>query len=203
VIVLANIHSIKPFWHNVIIDSDKDMNNFNLSNISNIQVNGDIGSLDKRLGSVYLSENLSLGVIKEPGTNLTVDILSEEGKTEVARYLDENQIKSGSWAVDWDISQLNTFTENGIITRVDLSVEIKTIDSGYTVYYRIVEDGVEKASVSTDSKDYVQINMSYYTIKTQVNLQTQMRTYNDYKTGAVRNRRLFFSKCYLGIKAGQ
>jgi len=188
----------------VRIDTDKDMNGKSLTNIQNIYINGDLGSLSQRAVNGWFSGNLGLGVIKEIGESLTVDVIYEEDYYLKASDLAIRSYTLGGeqYVTDWDIGTLSTETENGAITKVKFQVSAY-IEAGNKYYYKLYENGVEKLSFYVTSSSYQTYSGEYICLKSSASFKG--RLYNSYSVDIpahVKNRYLYFKKCYLGIKAG-
>ena len=152
----------------------------------------------------WFAGDLGLGVIKNIGDTLTVDVIYEDSYTEVASKLDEltYTLDLGDEVVDYVIGNLDTYTENGIITGVKLQFDGKS-EHAYRVYYKLYENSVEVLSIEINSTDYNTFSAEYNCLKSSAYYECKI--YNDYADGetvSIKNRYLYFKKRYIGIKAG-
>ena len=65
----------------------------------------DLGKVDTRWINAWIGGNLGLGVIKSPGTTLTVDVIFDDAYVEVASKPTETTyiLRSAADITDWDI----------------------------------------------------------------------------------------------------
>jgi len=171
-----------------------------------IDKDASIGQAMNRMNEGWFAGNLGLGVIKNVGETLTVDIIYDDSYSEVASYLDEQvyNLNNGDSVVDWDIGSLTTFTENGVITGIKVQFDAYHSQIG-TIHYKFLENGVEVYSQAiTAHLNYSTYSFELNTLKTNatyrgVVVNNSGETLNAY----IRNRYMYFRKRYLGIKAGQ
>lgn len=164
----------------------------------------DLGRRENRWLNGWFAGSLAVGVIKNIGDTLTVDVVYDDTYTEVASYLDEtNAYDLATWVDDWVIGTLDTYTENGIITGIKLQFEYNNYDSDDDWSYRLLEDGVEVMSFNLPANSTGTLSGEYTTLKTSAEYKTQLYSlaYNS-DNWKIRNRYLHFRKRYIGIKAG-
>ena len=163
----------------------------------------DLGSIGYRWKDAWFHGNVGLGVIKNPGATITVDIIHDQPYVEVASDDTERHYSlTGSEIVtDWDIGTLNTYTENGVITGIELQFEAYT--TTYDAYYEFYEDDVQRASIYIEpNSDYTSYSIEINTVKTSAHYLCKIEKQNNSGDVYVRNRSLMFRKRFIGIKAG-
>jgi len=163
----------------------------------------DLGKVDRRWVNAWIGGNLGLGVLKRPGTTLTVDVIFVDAYVEVASKPTETtyDLKSGEDVTDWDIGTLSTYTTNGIITGIKIQIESRS--STDTALYKLYEDGVEILSFYCGhSTTYRVYSAETNTTKKSATYEGRVIKYNDPGTVSIKNRHLYFKKRYLGIKGG-
>ena len=163
----------------------------------------DLGKVYSRWINAWIGGNLGLGVIKSPGTTLTVDVIFDDAYVEVASKPTETtyDLKSGEDVTDWDIGTLSTYTTNGIITGIKIQIESRS--STYNARYKLYEDGVEILSFYCgNSTTYRIYSAETNTTKKSATYEGRVVKTNDSGTVSIKNRHLYFKKRYLGIKGG-
>lgn len=164
----------------------------------------DLGIRNMRWNDGWFAGSLALGVIKNIGDTLTVDVIYDDAYTEVASYLDETNTDTlSAWVDDWVIGTLSTYTENGIITGIKLQFEYNNYDDTDNWSYRLLEDGVEVMSFTLTANSSGTLSGEYNTLKTSADYKTQIYSTSwQSENWKIRNRYLYFRKRYLGIKSG-
>ncbi len=157
-----------------------------------------LGLKNTRFKDSWVGGNLGIGVIKEPGSTLTVDIILDDAYTEIASYLDEtNTTTTTGWADDWDIGALDTYTD------VKLQFDYNNYSSSDNWQYRLLEDGVEVLSFTLPANSTGTLSGEYTTLKQSCEYKTQINSTKWHDGNwKIKNRYLYFKKRYLGIKAG-
>lgn len=163
----------------------------------------DLGEMNNRWLNAWIGGNLGLGVIKKPGTPLTVDVIYDDAYVEVASKPEKHSYSyvTGGIAEDWIIGTLSTFTANGIITGI--KIQIEALSPSSSAVYKFYEDGVEILSFQCGkSSKYTIYGAETNTIKKSAWYRARVvKTTSEGKV-EIKNRRLYFKKRYLGIRAG-
>lgn len=163
----------------------------------------DLGHVYYRWLNAWIGGNLGLGVIKSPGTPVTVDVIRDEAYVEVASMPTETtyDLKEAEDETDWNIGTLSTYTANGIITGI--KIQIESLSSTPNAIYNLYEDGDQILSF------YCGNSSEYRIYSAETNTTKKLATYEgrifksvDSGTVSIKNRHLYFKKRYLGIKAG-
>ena len=179
----------------------------------NVLVNGDahpyeneaynLGEVHRRWLNAWIGGDLGLGVIKSPGTTLTVDVIFDDAYVEVASMPTETtyDLRAGEEETDWKIGTLSTYTTNGIITGIKIQIESRS--STYSAAYKLYEDGVEILSFGCGrSTAYRIYSGETKTTKKSATYEGKVKKSSKDGTVSIKNRQLYFKKRYLGIKAG-
>lgn len=163
----------------------------------------DLGEMYRRWLNAWFAGSVGLGVIKSPGSTLTVDVIYDDYYVEVASDhtlkiydMDVDQI-----ADDWQIGTLSTFTANGVVTGI--KIQIKSAATTQDAIYRLYEDGVEIVSFYCGSSaDFIIYSAETNSIKRAATYEGKVIKTTKAGIVSIVSRYLYFKKRYLGIKAG-
>lgn len=168
----------------------------------------ELGFATSRWSNVWIAGNLGLGVIQDIGTPLTVDVIYQEADTEVYNkptqynyFLTErDRIRLGRTDV------LDTYTTNGISTRVTLTFEYSSEGAGGIIgTWEIFENSalVISDDLITTNNQFVTKTYTWYTINqsSQIEIYIDVTPRDSRYDFSIRNIRVMFARGYLGIKS--
>lgn len=168
----------------------------------------ELGGVGRRWSNAWIAGNLGLGVIKDIGTQLTVDVIYQEADTEV--YNDPTQydysLSEGDNIRVGYTDELDTYTTNGILTRVTLTFEYSGEGPGGIVgTWEIFENSalIISDDLVTTNNRFVTKTYTWYTKNqsSQIDIYVKVTSSVFRYAFSIRNIRVMFARSYLGIKS--